>query len=76
MSVAQKARPERRLAERRGGDRRTASSRSDVSRIEHENLFNVVADLVATATRVSRQLSELNDRLVAVEATLRAHSRD
>jgi hypothetical protein len=76
MSGAQKkVTAERRLRERRRGDRRAAGNRSDVSRIEHENLFNVVSDLVTTAGRLSKQLSELNDRLGAVESALRPHSR-
>jgi hypothetical protein len=75
MSGAQKAKAERRLRERRRGDRRAAGNRSDVSRIEHENLFNVVSELVMTAGRLTTQLSELNGRLAAVESALRPHSR-
>jgi hypothetical protein len=76
MSGGQKARAERRHQERRRGDRRVAGNRSDVSRIEHENLFNVVSELVTTAGRLTMQLSELNDRLAAVESALRPHSRN
>jgi hypothetical protein len=53
--------------ERRVGERRLTGSALDVSRVEHENLFRQVDEVLRRITRIERELCEQGARLEALE---------
>ena len=58
---------------RRAGDRRTSPSATvDVTRLEHENLYGEVAEILRTLRRMEGQLSEQRDRIQMMERDLEA----
>jgi hypothetical protein len=59
-------------AERRIGDRRLTGSALDVSRLEHENLFRQVDEVLRRITRMELELREQEARLEALENARRA----
>jgi hypothetical protein len=60
---------ERRQGERRNGDRRRPSGAAvDVTRIEHENLYGQVEQILRTLARVEGKLQGLTDRMDRLEA--------
>jgi len=64
---------ERRLGDRRTVDRRRLPSRSaDVTRLEHENLYGQVEELVRMMRRMEGELHDQRDRIVRIEAAIEA----
>jgi len=62
-------RNERRQGERRNGDRRsTPGAAIDVTRIEHENLYGQVEEILRVIRRVENDLRSVGERLGRVES--------
>lgn len=62
---------ERRRGDRRRSDRRSLPSTSlDVTRLEHENLYGQVEELVRIVRRLEIQLHEQRDRIVRIESAV------
>ena len=60
---------ERRQGERRNGDRRsTPGAAIDVTRIEHENLYGQVEEILRIIRRVENDLRSVGERLGRVES--------
>src|SRR5438094_4844089 len=60
---------ERRQGERRNGDRRsTPGAAIDVTRIEHENLYGQVEEILRVIRRVENDLRNVGERLGRVES--------
>jgi hypothetical protein len=67
---------ERRLADRRHVDRRRLPSTSaDVTRLEHENLYGQVEELVRLMRRVEGELHDQRDRIVRIETAIETLSQ-
>ena len=54
-------------AERRVGDRRLTGSAMDVSRLEHENLFRQVDEVLRRVARMELELHQHDARIEALE---------
>jgi hypothetical protein len=53
--------------ERRSGERRTTGSATDVSRVEHENLFRQVHDILRRVEKIELEMHVHDARLEALE---------
>jgi hypothetical protein len=64
---------ERRVADRRYGDRRSTPGASmDVSRIEHENLYRQVEEVMRILQRIEKELEGNRRRIETVERDVQA----
>jgi hypothetical protein len=57
--------------ERRVADRRTSGSAVDVSRLEHENLFRQVDEVLRRLSRLELEMSTHQSRIEALEKAAR-----
>ena len=62
--------------ERRHTERRASGSATDVSRIEHENLFRQVDEVLRRIVRIELELREHDARLDVVESAVGGASRN
>lgn len=63
---------ERRVRERRDGDRRSPSTALDVTRLEHENLYGQVEEVLRALRRIELELQAQGERLEIVEREVEA----
>jgi len=61
--------------DRRVGERRLTGNAMDVSRIEHENLFRQVDEVLRRIARIELELHHLDARIEALENTPGAGAR-
>jgi hypothetical protein len=62
--------------ERRRSDRRITGSATDVSRIEHENLFRQVDEVLRRVARIELELHQHEARIEAIENATGVASRN